>query len=335
MPAPGYRAITVPHPPEGARPVTTTCVPGSWRRHRMATPEQSLPGAPTQKTAFPECHHRRPYRRGGSPPASVAWSGLPSYVPAILNSGRSVVPLASASRANGASASHRRTWQRTPLQPLAFDRVRRSRPLRNSIIQQHPMQRSASASSAYTNGISRPLRAPAVYCRLGSEGENGLSFRIPCPPSWDGSPATGWAAERRARRAYFATLDALHFGKEASQERTKLERFLDEIRHPGVRTQLEHLRRVLDFAIGGRNVAPLHRPDRPFARVQLTVPVPSRTERPEQLQARFRWTLEWLQTRGYTTARDLRIDWRLQVRPVAVGHAGGYSPSRQRHRASA
>ncbi|HLV26257.1 MAG TPA: hypothetical protein VKZ41_08070 [Gemmatimonadales bacterium] len=158
----------------------------------------------------------------------------------------------------------------------------------------------------------RPTRAPAVYCRLRS-ADGGLSFRIPCPPCWDGKAPSGWAAERRARRAYFAALDALHTGKEVESERSKLGRFVDEMRNTRIRGQLEHLVRVLDFSLRRHTVTTVDKPDRPFNRVELTVPVPPGAEGSGQLEERFRWTLEWLQTRGYTAGRDLRIDWRVQL----------------------
>ena len=112
--------------------------------------------------------------------------------------------------------------------------------------------------------------------------------------------------------SYLAALDALHMGKHAQSERSKLGRFVDEMRNTRVRSQLEHLARVLDYALGRGSVTTATRPDHPFKRVELTVPVPPGSESTEQLEDRFRWTLEWLQTRGYTVARDLRIDWRVQ-----------------------
>jgi len=207
-------------------------------------------------------------------------------------------------------------------------------PLQNVKTASRVMQQTAPSATPYTSKSQRSVRAQAIYCRLSAKDAAPLSFRLPCPPCWDGQPPSGWAAERRARRAYFAALDALHTGKVADVERSKLQRFVDEVRHTGVRGQLEHLRRVLDFSLG-RSGAPLvDRPEKPYARVQLTVPVPQGTSRPEQLQERFRWTLEWLQTRGYTVARDLRTDWRLQVIPSSSA-SGGHQPARQRRRASA
>lgn len=101
-------------------------------------------------------------------------------------------------------------------------------------------------------------------------------------------------------------------GKEAKSERSKLGRFVDEMRNTRIRGQLEHLVRVLDFSLGSSRVNTVDRPERPFTRVELTVPVPVGTDSSTQLEERFRWTLEWLQTRGYTAGRDLRIDWRVQ-----------------------
>ena len=175
------------------------------------------------------------------------------------------------------------------------------------------MHRTASTPLTYQNSNDRrPVRAPAVYCRFRSEDGGSLSFRLPCPPCWDGRAPSGWAAERRARRAYFAALDALHMGKQAQSERSKLGRFVQEMRNTRIRAQLEHLARVLDYALGRGDVSTVNRPEQPFNRVELTVPVPPGSESPAQLEERFRWTLEWLQTRGYTVARDLRIDWRVQ-----------------------
>lgn len=191
-----------------------------------------------------------------------------------------------------------------------------------------PLPGSSNRSSA----AERTPRAPAIYCRL-LDDEKGISksFRLPCPPSWDGKPAKGWAAERRARRAYFAALDALRTGQVTDVERTKLQRFVDEVRHGSVKTHLEHLRRVFDFAHLSDGAPVLRKPEQPFNRIELTVPVTDISSRPVQLEQRFAWTIEWLRTRGYTAGRALRIDWRLRETPST---GGSFRPS-ERKRATA
>src|SRR5690606_12666609 len=62
-----------------------------------------------------------------------------------------------------------------------------------------------------------PMRAPALYVSGFVDRETDgavvpFNFRLPCPPSWDDRLPGAWAAERRARRAYFATLDSLRTG---------------------------------------------------------------------------------------------------------------------------
>lgn len=192
-----------------------------------------------------------------------------------------------------------------------------------------PLPGSASRS----NPAHRAARAPAIYCRL-LDDENGTtrSFRLPCPPSWDGTPTKGWAAERRARRAYFAALDALRTGQVADVERTKLQRFVSEVRHGSVKTHLEHLRKVFDFAHTTDGAPVLRKPERPVSRVELTVPVTDINCRPAQLELWFAWTIEWLRTRGYTAGRGLRIDWRLRETPAS---GSGFRSAAERRRATA
>lgn len=199
------------------------------------------------------------------------------------------------------------------------------------------MQQTApSALCAYPAAATRSTRAPAIYCRLSGVDQPPATFRLPCPPTWNDRKPAAWAAERRARRAYFAALDALRTGEAPEVERAKLQRFLQEVRVPDVRERLEHLLRVLDFAIGraGRGVPLPERPVRPYTRLELTVPASRDACRPEQLSARFQWALEWLRTRGYVAGRDLRIDWRVQLRP-ATRDSNGRSPKPQQQAASA
>ena len=100
-------------------------------------------------------------------------------------------------------------------------------------------------------------------------------------------------------------------------ERTKLQRFVAEVRHSSVKIHLEHLRRVFDFARLRDGAPVLRKPEQPFSRVELTVPVTDISSRPAQLEQRFAWTIEWLRTRGYTAGRALRIDWRLRETPAS------------------
>src|SRR5688500_2459837 len=96
---------------------------------------------------------------------------------------------------------------------------------------------------------SPPARAPALYfvgTLPDADGGKPFNFRLPCPPTWHDRAPSAWAADRRARRAYFATLDALRSGRVDEEEVAKSQRLLADIRSMSARAALTHFLRIMD-----------------------------------------------------------------------------------------
>ena len=131
-----------------------------------------------------------------------------------------------------------------------------------------------------------------------------------------------WAAERRARKAYVAALEALATGTVPAEQARKIQRLATEVRSASARVALEHLLRVLGFVRKhGRPVLPP--PDEPLSTVIATVPLPPQGAGEEGLRRRYAWALEWLQTRRYLATRGLAIEWRVDVAATSTGRDGG------------
>jgi hypothetical protein len=158
----------------------------------------------------------------------------------------------------------------------------------------------------------RPPRAPAVYVVAGYTARTGtpVRFRLPLPPAWDDRPPGAWAAERRARKAYWAALDALATGRADRDAVGKAARLADDVRSGVMQATLQQLLRV--FRLVTRAERPLlPAPESPWDRVLLGVPAGPAGAHPEALARRYAWTLEWLRTRRLVTARGLRVEWRV------------------------
>ena len=119
------------------------------------------------------------------------------------------------------------------------------------------------------------------------------------------------AAERRARKAYFAALDALHLGQVNADAVGKLHRLVADLRVGTANRAVEHLLCV--FACAGR--APgrpvLPAPCEPLAEVTVTVPAELWSADRERMAARLAWPLEWLRMRRFIAGKELEIEWRL------------------------
>lgn len=164
-----------------------------------------------------------------------------------------------------------------------------------------------------------PTRAPALYLTgRPSSDPTAPPFRcrLPCPPSWDDRAPGARAAERRARRAYFAALDALHTGAVDEADAEKCARLAGELKSNAARGAVTHFLRI--FALVRRSGAPvLPAPAVPLDEVTITAPPVGVTE-PDLLASRFRWALEWLDARRYVVGgKRLRLDW--QVRRMTLG----------------
>ncbi len=166
-----------------------------------------------------------------------------------------------------------------------------------------------------------PTRAPALYVSgLVEKGQDDAvrpyTFRLPCPPSWDDRRPTAWAAERRARRAYFATLDALRTGTIDPDEEAKIGRLVNDLRSNTAQETIRHFQRILGFVRGAaEGEATIPDPPAPMKSVVITAPVPTGPSRSSDLTTRYRWALDWLEARRYVAAgKELRIEWRLGTR---------------------
>ena len=157
----------------------------------------------------------------------------------------------------------------------------------------------------------RPLRAPALYV-TGSPGAGGapISFRLPCPPAWDDRPPAVRAAERRARKAYFAALDALSRGEVNEDAAGKLRRLVTDVRSLSARGALEHLLRVFGFVRREAAEGPvLVAPAEPCARVAIGIPAAQWSTDGARLADRYAWPLEWLRMHRFVVGKALVVDW--------------------------
>jgi len=151
-------------------------------------------------------------------------------------------------------------------------------------------------------------RAPAIYIAGSSVDGVRQSFRLPLPPSLD--RATVWAAARRTRRAYIATLDAMRAGDLAPQRREKLARLYRDARSDPVRDALAHYQRILDAVGHGATRRPLLPP--PARLVAPSGAVPRELYAPRStLDERLSCVVGWLCTHGYLVAGELPVRWRV------------------------
>ena len=160
-----------------------------------------------------------------------------------------------------------------------------------------------------------PSRAPALYFAGNlPEGAGGTPFvfRLPCPPAWHDRAPAAWAAERRARRAYFVTLDALRTGRVDETEAAKAQRLAGDIRSATARGAIAHFLRVIDAVRRSEGQPVLPTPPMPLAELVVTVPAVGGPTEPTELESRYRWALEWLAARGYVVGRGLSLRWQLR-----------------------
>ena len=169
-----------------------------------------------------------------------------------------------------------------------------------------------------------PPRAPALYFSTPASSPTPVAFRLPCPPAWDDRRPNVWAAERRARKAYVAALEALATGTVPAEQAVKIQRLAGEVRSVSARLGLEHLLRVLGF-VRRHGSAVLPPPEAPLTTVIATVPLPPQGAGEEGLRRRYAWALEWLQTRRYLATRNLSIEWRVDVAASTPGRERGPS----------
>jgi hypothetical protein len=129
---------------------------------------------------------------------------------------------------------------------------------------------------------------------------------------WNDRAPAAWAAERRARRAYFVTLDALRTGRVDEGEATKAQRLVADLRSATARGAIAHFLRIMD-AVRRRGGGPvLPTPPAPLAELVVTAPPVTGATEPTELESRYRWALEWLAARHYVVGRGLRLHWQLR-----------------------
>ncbi|MGZ8456858.1 MAG: hypothetical protein ACXWZ4_09695 [Gemmatirosa sp.] len=181
--------------------------------------------------------------------------------------------------------------------------------------------------------IGRPLRAPALYVAGGANAleSDKLPMRLPCPPFWDDRPPSARAAERRARKAYFAALDALYQGEVCEDAVGKLQQLVGDIRSSTARGALEHLLRVFGFVRRSEPGPVLVAPPAPWERVTIGVPASDWTPERSKLAERYAWPLEWLRMRRFVAGKTLVIDWF----PLPAASVGMREPVRARATARA
>ncbi|HWZ58524.1 MAG TPA: hypothetical protein VNW46_06050 [Gemmatimonadaceae bacterium] len=159
-------------------------------------------------------------------------------------------------------------------------------------------------------------RAPALVLsgRPGDEGAEGaFRFRIPFPPVPTLGVYAAHAVERRAKKVYFAVLDAMRTGTVDPAARARLARLIAEAK-PRADDVLRHLMRVLDaVARHARETGRPLMPQPPAPLTELSVefiatsaPAVGRSAA-NAVSEVLQWPLEWLQTRGVAVQKGVQV----------------------------
>jgi hypothetical protein len=164
------------------------------------------------------------------------------------------------------------------------------------------------------NRTRLPRRAPALilHGQAGEEDSKNYRFRLPVPPVPSSGTFAAHAVERRAKKIYFAVLDAMHTGVIDPALRGKLARLIAEAR-PRADNMLRHMVRILDAvsrqAKESDGATLLPRPDSPLTEIKVEIAKPADPTEgaAETAHDMLRWPLEWLQTRGLALAKSLHI----------------------------
>jgi hypothetical protein len=179
--------------------------------------------------------------------------------------------------------------------------------------------RRPGASRASRGRAPGPTRAPALYVHAWDSPDlpAPVAFRLPCPPTLSQSLGVP-AAERRVRKAYFATLDALRTGRVDPEAEARLARLTRDVRPLDARRELQQLQRVRQFvrtSAAGWPVIPA--PRAPLVRLTLTVPPDDAAAWSEPvLTDRYAWALAWMRMHRWVAGRGLVLEWR-RPGPVA------------------
>jgi hypothetical protein len=154
--------------------------------------------------------------------------------------------------------------------------------------------------------------------RVPGDADATVVFHLPIPPLAGASARAVHALERRAKKAYFAVLDAMRTGTVDADRVAQVTRLAGEVR--GRRSadmaseQLDQLVWVMGAVAAGVAGAPLL-PQLSAPLAALVVGVTSASASAlvprsgEALADLLRWPLEWLQTRGVTVTTGLDVRW--------------------------
>jgi len=158
-----------------------------------------------------------------------------------------------------------------------------------------------------------------VEGQLPGESSPRVVFHLPLPPLGGAGVRAVHALERRAKKSYFAVLDAMRTGVVDADRSAQLRRLAGEVRTRRsagvVADALEQLVAVMGAVATGMGGAPtLPELNQPLAALVIGIssgaaPFPVSTD---VLTEMLRWPLEWLRTRGVTVASGLEIRWAAQ-----------------------
>jgi hypothetical protein len=174
-------------------------------------------------------------------------------------------------------------------------------------------------------------RAPALVVSGRPSDEPGkvaFQFRLPFPPVPTLGVYAAHAVERRAKKVYFAVLDAMRTGTVDPALRARLARLIAEAK-PRADDVLRHLMRVLDAVArnaretGGRPL--MSAPPAPLAElsVELIALNPSAPGRSaaDAVTELLQWPLEWLQTRGVAVPKGVQVNLEPGIKSRATTRA--------------
>jgi len=175
------------------------------------------------------------------------------------------------------------------------------------------VKKDIPSAPSRSTGSHPSLRAPALHV-VGRPVEPGaplLEFRLPYPPMPAAGLRAAHALERRAKKSYFAALDALRTGAVDAGRRGQLVRLALEARARDAHDVLAHLVCVMDAVARLAQPHPLlPRPNSPLRHLQVTLqpgPLGPPARGRAATAACLEWPLEWLRTRGYIPARGVEI----------------------------
>jgi hypothetical protein len=157
--------------------------------------------------------------------------------------------------------------------------------------------------------------------RVQGTGDTPVVFHLPLPPVAGAGARAVHAIERRAKKAYFAVLDAMRTGVVDADRSAQLARLAGEVRTGrSANTASEALDQLVwlmgAIAAGVVGAPLLPKLSEPLAALVVGVTSASASalapRSAEALAEVLRWPLEWLQTRGVIVSQGLEVRCTLQ-----------------------